>query len=124
MTFFLLLFYVCSNGASVGSNFWLADYSNKQAAYNDSNGNGSSENLLVWLCACVGVLRACMCVCVHACVCMRACTRVCVHVCVRACVHARVHVCVCACVHACVLACVCVYVRACVHTCVCARVCV
>ena len=55
----------------------------------------------VWKSSLTGCgVRACMHVCVCACVCMR----------VRACVCVYARVCVCVCVHACVCMCVCVYV--------------
>ena len=47
------------------------------------------------------------CVCVFACMCVRARMRACL--CVRACMCVRVHAYVCVCVHVCVRACVCVW---------------
>ena len=59
---------------------------------------------------CMHDIRACVCKCVHVCVCVCACKclRVCVCVCVCVCVRASVCVCVCVCVQVCVN--VCVYV--------------
>ena len=63
------------------------------------------------VCVCVRA-RACVRVCVHACVGVRVC--VCVRACVCSCMRAWVYVCMCVCVRACVRACVCVCVYVCV----------
>lgn len=51
ISFLVLLFVILSNAASLGSNFWLADYSNKNdaaaAANSTGNGTGNSSNATV-----------------------------------------------------------------------------
>ena len=37
MTFLVLLFNILANGASVGQNLWLADWSNKETAALETN---------------------------------------------------------------------------------------
>ena len=74
-------------------------------------------------CECVHMHVCCTCVLVRACVCMRvhACACVCMRVHACACVRMCVHVCACACkrVHVCACACMCAHACACVCTCVC-----